>query len=123
MIDAAGRRQLALLAATLTTYLTPGFFPDPALAQYVMRGWLGCLFVFGLLRGWRLSPAAAAVIAVWEASTAICGTLYPVAPDAFEGLCDKGTGLPLTLPFLTGSLLALAVTIRPSNRNSRGKNG
>ncbi len=110
-----------LLVATLVVYLLPGLFPDPSWAQYVMRGILGVTFAWALWRGVRIPAAIAAVIAVFEGATTVCGSLYPVSLSAFEALCDKGTGLPLTLPALTGALVAAVVTIRPSNRAKQGQ--
>lgn len=108
-----------LLLSTLATYLTPGFFPDPSLAFYVMRGCLGAEFAVALWLGVRISTPVLVVIAAFEASSAVCGSLFVFVVPAREGLCDKGTGLPTTLLFLTGAVLAAVFTIRP-NRNRRG---
>jgi hypothetical protein len=110
-----------VLVAVLITYLAPYFFPSPPLAFYVARGWLGVMFAVALWRRWWITAPAMLVAATFEGSTAVCGALYAGGPRlAFEGLCDKGTGLPLTLPVLTGAVLAALLTIRGST-DKQGK--
>ncbi len=110
-------RQVIILLAVLAVYMLPGWAPDPPLAQYIARGWLGVLLLFALWRGWRIGAAVFAVTAVFEGATSVCGALYPLSTAGFEGLCDKGTGMPLTLPVLTGALVALLATMRPNKLN------
>lgn len=102
-----------LLAAVVAAYTIPHAMPDPALAFYVGRGWLGVAFAWALWRGVRLSWPVAAVVALFEASTSVCGVLYAEGADAaFRGMCDAGSGLPVNLLGLTGAVLAAAHTIR-----------
>lgn len=100
------RLLLPLLVAAV--YCMPRLSTDPALAQYIARGWLGCLFAWALWRGWRIGGASCACIAVWEGATSMCGFFFAGLAPAVEGLCDKGTGLPFTWPSLA---LTLAATI------------
>lgn len=111
---------MTLLLCVIAAHSIPPLFPDPALAFYIARGWLGVMLLFGLWRGWSVGATVFAVAAVFEASTALCGSLYPVTTVGFEGLCDKGTGLPLTLPVLAGALASMVVTIR-SNKPDKGR--
>jgi hypothetical protein len=103
-----------LLLATLVTYLTPWLFPDPPLAFYVMRGWLGVCYVWAMWRGIRPSVPVLIMLGTFEASSAICGSMFAALAPAREGLCDAGTGLPTYLLFLTGSAIAAVSTIRPN---------
>lgn len=111
-----------LLVAVLLTYTLPDLFPDPTLAFYIARGWLGCLFAVALWRGWRISWPVALAIVVFEGSSAVCGALFAAgAPPGTSGLCDSGSGLPLTL---LGVAVALAAAVAPridgTTKNSRG---
>ena len=103
---------LPILVAAV--YCLPPAFPDPALAQYILRGWLGCLCAWALFRGWRIGGASCACIVVWEGSTSVCGAYFAGWAPVVDGLCDKGTGLPVTLP-------ALAVTVAAVMIESRGR--
>lgn len=94
------------------TYCLPATFPDPALAQYILRGWLGCLCALALYRGWRIGGASCACIVVWEGSTSVCGAFFAGLVPAVEGLCDKGTGLPVTLPALAFTVIAVLAETR-----------
>jgi hypothetical protein len=111
-----------LLVATLATYLLPAAFPDPSLAQYVMRGMLGVIMAFAIWRGVRITASVFAVIAIFEAATSVCGLLYSTFTPAFEGMCDAGTGLPLTLPVCAFALLA-AAGISAAKKKHRGSYG
>ena len=110
------RASQLLPIATAATYCLPWAFPDPALAQYIMRGWLGCLCALALWRGWRITAAAALCIVVWEGATSMCGAYFADLAPAAEGLCDKGTGLPWTWPSLAITVLAVMF----EGRSSRG---
>ena len=103
-----------LLFGTLATYLGARYFPDPPLAFYVMRGCLGVAFAFALWRGVKLTTPLFVAVATFEASSAICGSLFAALAPAREGLCDAGTGLPTTLLLLTGAAIAAVSTIRPN---------
>lgn len=109
-----------ILAAILAVYLAPHLTSNPPLAFYCARGLLGCLCLYGLWRGWRITLPAMLVAGAFEAGTSVCGALYCASASlAFGGLCDKGTGLPLTLPALTGAVVAALLTIG-GNNNDRG---
>lgn len=97
-----------VIAAAVATYMLPPVFPDPSLAFYIMHGWEGCLFVICLYRKVPITACGCVVLLLWESSGSVCGALYASeSPDAFGALCDKGTGLPLTLPLLAVSLIAM----------------
>lgn len=101
--------RLVLPLATAAVYCVPPWLPNAPLAFYIGRGWLGCLFAFALWRGWRVGPLTLAALVGWEASSALCGALYAhLASGAWGSLCDRGTGLPLTLPSLALTLAAVA---------------
>jgi len=100
-------------------YCLPQWFPDPALAQYILRGWLGCLCAVALWRGWRITGLACVCIVAWEGATALCGSFFAGLAPAVEGLCDKGTGLPITLPALAVTIMAVIV----GGRSKEGANG
>ena len=82
-------------------------FPHPPLAFYILRGWLGVWAAFGLWRGWRIPGPAFVVVALWEGSSAVCGSMYAglLPAGVIKPLCDKGTGLPLMWPALAVTLL------------------
>lgn len=92
--------------ATAAVYCLPAAFIDPALAQYIARGWLGCLFAWALYRGWRINRVELASIVAWEGATSVCGAYFAGLAPAVEGMCDKGTGLPITLPSLALTVAA-----------------
>lgn len=95
-----------LILCIVLAYATPGLFPDPALAFYIARGWLGCLTAYALWRGWRIPLPALAVALVWEGSSALCGVLFAkLLPLPATSMCDAGTGLPITWPALAVTLL------------------
>lgn len=91
--------------ATAAVYCVASEMPNAPLAFYIARGWLGCLFAWGLLRGWRITWLRFAAIASWEASSALCGSVY-VGLTGVASLCDAGSGLPLTWPSLALTLIA-----------------
>lgn len=103
-----------LLAASVAVHNLSGFFPDPSLAFYIARGWLGVLLAWALWRGVKVSAPVLAVLAVNEAATAVCGSLFNVWPSGFSGMCNAGTGLPVNLIGLTGAALAIVHTIAAS---------
>jgi len=110
---------MTTIAAVIAVYALPQLFPDPQLAFYVLRGLLGCYFGVALFLGVRVSWPVAAVVCVFEGSSAVCGALYAAqATPQSIGLCDEGSGLQLTLLALTGVLAAVGHTIK-----SRGKHG
>ena len=97
-----------LLLAVVATYMLPPFFPDPSLAFYILHGWEGCLFIICLYRKVPITASGCVVLSLWESSGSVCGSLYAAkAPDVFGSLCDKGSGLPLTLPLLAVTLIAM----------------
>lgn len=101
-------RPLLPLAAA-AVYCVPAWLPNPPLAFYIGRGWLGCLFAWALFRRWHVGPLTLAALICWEASASLCGALYAhLASLAWGSLCDRGTGLPLTLPSLALTLAAVA---------------
>lgn len=115
----------AALVAVLLTYYLPHAFPNPPLAFYIARGWLGFSACWLLWRGYAIRWPVLAVAAVYEVSTSVCGAAYVGAPAVFEGLCDAGSGLPVNLLGLVGALLAaVSLTIRGSptgnNENRHG---
>jgi len=116
-------RSLLVLAAVLAVFNLHGLFPDPALAFYVMRGWLGCVGAAMLWRGWTISGPVAACWAWYEATASVCGVLYVAAPAAFGGQCDAGTGTPVNLLGLVGAALAAVATIRGSLTGEGKENG
>lgn len=98
---------MLLPLAAAAAYCVPAWLPDPPLAFYIARGWLGCLFAWALYRRWPISGATLACLVCWEASSSMCGSFFAhLAPVAVGSLCDKGTGLPLTLPSLALTLVA-----------------
>jgi len=97
-----------LSIATAATYCLPAAAPDPALAQYIARGWLGCLFAWALWRGWSIAALDLLCIAAWEGSTSVCGAYFARWAPSAKGLCDSGTGLPITWPMLALTVLAIA---------------
>lgn len=102
------------LAAT-AVYCLPAWMPDPPLAFYVGRGWLGCLLAWALFRGWRVNWLTLACLMAWEASSSVCGAFFAgLTPAAMGSLCDAGTGLPLTLP-------SLALTVAACIYRERGR--
>jgi hypothetical protein len=96
--------QLAAIA-----FCTMGWqlFPDGPLANYIITA----VFAAGLCMrvGWRsrMWPAYA-FGALVSMMTAGCGGLYVLQADGYSMLCDKGTGLPVSM--ITG-LLAVLVGI------------
>jgi len=99
---------MILPLASAAVYCMPKLFPEPSLAFYIGRGWLGCLFAWALLRGWRIDLWSFAAVACWEASSAVCGAFFAgLAPVAAGSLCDKGTALPLTIPSVALTLVAI----------------
>lgn len=113
---------LLVLVAVLAVHNLHGLFPEPTLAFFIGRGWLGVLAAWLLWRGWRITWPTAAVWALYEGSASACGVLYVGMPAAFGGLCDAGTGLPVNLLGLTGAALALAATMH-DKINDKGRNG
>lgn len=109
-----------LLLAVLAVHCLHGLFPSPQLAFYVGRGWLGALAAWMLWRGYRISWPVAAVWALFEASTSVCGVLYVGMPAAWGGLCDTGTGLPVSLLSLSLAALALVGNEIHQNRGDHG---
>lgn len=104
--------RIALLA-TAATYCLPPWLPDPPLAFYVGRSWLGCLFAWALWRRWNINLPTLLAVMSWESSAAICGAYFAhLAPAATGALCDKGTGLPMTFPSLALTLWACLTTIK-----------
>ncbi len=100
---------MLLPLATAVTYSVPAWLPDGPLAFYIGRGWLGCLYAWALYRGWKVGLLTLAALVAWEASSSLCGAFFSgLAPAALGSLCDKGTGLPLTLPSLALTLAACA---------------
>ena len=98
---------LLTIAAALLTYATPYAFPDPALAFYVMRGVFGCGAAIALATGWRISWPSAGVVIILEGSTSICGLIFePQSGPITRGMCDAGSGMPLSLPVLAVVVLA-----------------
>lgn len=87
-------------------YHLPFAFPTPQLAFYVARGWLGVGACWLLWRRMPIDIGVLAVIAVYEASTSVCGAAYVGAPAVFGGICDSGSGLPVNLLGLVGALAA-----------------
>lgn len=106
-----------LLLATAAAYTVPPWLPDPPLAFYIGRGWLGCLFAWALWRGWPINLPTLLAIGAWESSAAVCGSFFAdLAPAATGALCDKGTGLPITYPSLALTVLACITTIKSAHR-------
>lgn len=98
---------MILPLATAAVYCLAALFPEPPLAFYIGRGWLGCLFAWALFSGWRIDAWSLAAIACWEASSSICGAFFAgLTPVAAGSLCDKGTALPLTIPSVALTLVA-----------------
>ena len=94
--------------ATAAVYCLSVLFPEPTLAFYIGRGWLGCLFAWALYRGWRINGWSLAAIVCWEASSSVCGAFFAgLTPIAAGSLCDKGTALPLTIPSVALTLVAI----------------
>lgn len=106
---AAWRPQVLLPLAVAAVYCLPRAFPDPALAQYIARGVLGCLYAVALWAGWRIGGTSCACIVAWEGATSACGLLYASETPAFGGLCDAGSGLPWTYPSLAVTLAATII--------------
>ena len=109
---------ILLPLAAAAAYCIPAWLPDPPLAFYIARGWLGCLYVVALWRCWRITGWTLASVASWEASSAICGAYFAgLAPEAAGSLCDRGTGLPITLPSLAIAVIACLSCLpsRPAN--------
>lgn len=103
---------MILPLATAAVYCIPALFPEPPLAFYIGRGWLGCLFAWALWRRWQITLLTLVSLVAWEASSAMCGAFFAdMTPAAIGSLCDRGTGLPLTLPSI--ALTLAAVFYRP----------
>lgn len=98
-----------LPVAVAAVYCLPRWFADPALAQYIARGLLGCIAGLALWRGVRVSGATAVCICAWEGATSLCGLLYVAAAPAWDGLCDRGSGLPWTYPSLAVTVAATII--------------
>lgn len=86
-------------------------FPDGPLANYIMTGLL-VAYLCGRL-AWN-SP-------LWPAYgygglvgllTAGCGGLYAAEADSYHVLCDKGTGLPISIITAGLALASAALLIR-----------
>lgn len=102
-------RPMVLPLATAAVYCIPAWLPNAPLAFYIGRGWLGCLFAWALYGGTRIGPLTLVSLLAWEGSSSLCGALYAhMASAAWGSLCDKGTGLPMTLPSLALTLAAVA---------------
>lgn len=113
-------RPILLQLATAAVYCVPAWLPNAPLAFYIGRGWLGCLFAWALYSGTRIGPVTLVALLAWEASSSFCGALYAhMASLAWGSLCDRGTGLPLTLPSLALTLAAVAFE-HHHNRSSDG---
>lgn len=98
---------MILPLATAAAYCIPEWTPDPSLAFYIARGWLGCLFAWALWRRWRITGLQVLCVVAWEASSALCGSFFAgIAGSALGALCDAGTGLPITLPSLALTVAA-----------------
>lgn len=98
---------MLLPLATAATYSVPAWLPDGPLAFYIGRGWLGCLYAWALYRRLKVGELTLAALVSWEASSSLCGAFFAgLTPVAMGSLCDKGTGLPLTLPSLALTLAA-----------------
>lgn len=99
--------------SSAAVYCVPPWLPNPSLAFYICRGWLGCLFAYALLRGVQIAPLTFASVATWEASSSLCGALYAdLASSAWGSLCDRGTGLPMTWPSLALTLAAILYELK-----------
>jgi len=96
---------MLVVLATAAVYCLAPLFPSAPLAFYIGRGWLGCLFAWALWRGWRITGLQLVAVLSWEASSSLCGSVY-AGLTGVAGLCDAGTGLPLTWPSLAITLVA-----------------
>ena len=102
-----------VLLATAAVYCLPVWMPDPPLAFYIGRGWLGCLYAWALWRRWPINVPTLLALLSWESSSALCGSYFAnLAPAATGALCDKGTGLPFTWPTLALTIIACLTTIK-----------
>jgi len=110
----------AVLVVVLLAYHLPHAFPSPQLAFYVARGWLGVGACWLIWRRAAVTWPVLAAVAVYEASTSVCGVAYVGAPAVFGGICDSGSGLPFNLLGLVG-VLAAAVHLK-TRGSSTGNN-
>jgi hypothetical protein len=98
---------VTLLVALTLLYQGVAWFPDPSLAFYIARGWLGAYTALLLYRAGVITALGGLVFAAWETSTAVCGSFFVFPLPIAEGLCDRGTGLPVTYPLLALTLVAV----------------
>lgn len=95
-------------------------FPDGPLAYYMACGLLIALLC--IQRARALGGVAWAIYgygAAMGTMSAACGGLYATQADGFSMLCDKGTGLPISL--ISGSALLVAAVY--VYKKGSGKNG
>lgn len=113
-------RQVSLIVLLSLVLVHEGahFMPKPALAFYIGRGWLGCLLLLYLWRGWRITLPVFLVGLLYESATSICGSLFVVTEAAQTiGLCDDGARAPLTLLSLAAALAAALYEISTGEKD------
>lgn len=105
------------LAALVFTYAGWQLFPDGPLAFYALCGLLVALLCLqqarrpGIGRMWAVYAYGIAM----GLGTTTCGGLYAAQADGYHFLCDKGSGVPISL--ISGGLaLAVAVYILRGKR-------
>lgn len=96
-------------AAIVLTYVGWQLFPDGPLAFYTLCGLLVALLCLQLAlkpvgRMWAVYAYGVAM----GLGTSACGALYAAQADGYHFVCDRGTGLPVSL--VSGGL-ALAVVV------------
>lgn len=110
------------LAAFAAVFLGWQLFPDGPLAYYVACGALICALC--IERAHSIKTATAWVIygygAVMGAMSSACGAMYAAQADGYSMLCDKGTGLPISLISGGFLLVAAAYTYKQSRGNKDG---
>lgn len=115
----SGRTDMLRLAAFAAVFMGWQFFPDGPLAYYIACGAL--IAALCIERAHSIKTKTAWIVygygAAMGSMSAACGGLYAEQADGYSILCDKGTGLPVSL--ISGSLLlvAAAYVYKQGNKN------
>lgn len=108
------------LAAFAAVFMGWQIFQDGPLAYYMACGLLIALLC--IQRARALGGVAWAIYgygASMGIMSATCGGLYAAKADGYSMLCDKGTGLPISL-ISGGALLLVAAYVYKKGRDKNG---